>query len=99
MQKLAPHLDSPVFAPLLQSFCRITLMLRDCYERLRLNDPIGPDGEIRPSVDTLRRLMQTQSQLATALGLTPATLAALTKEKPIDLAAFFAIEANGRARD
>lgn len=85
---LAPHLENPVFTPLLQSFGRLSLLLQDAYDRLRLEDRLlGDDGELRTSVDTIRKLAETQARLARELGLTPSTLRALTREKRADLAA------------
>jgi hypothetical protein len=87
---LASHLDNPVFTPVLQSFGRVSLLLDDAYEKLRSGDLIGEDGELRPSIDTVRRLAETQTKLAKELGLTPLTLRALGREKPADLVALYA---------
>jgi hypothetical protein len=53
-------------------------------------DLIGENGELRPSIETIRRLVDTQAKIAEKLGLTPSTLKALRKEKRADLAAVFA---------
>ena len=50
---------------------------------------------MRGSVDTVRRLAETQTRLAEKLGLTPATLRAMAKEKVIDLAAELAEVSDG----
>jgi hypothetical protein len=85
---LAPHLDNPAFTPVLQSFGRLSLLLQDAYDRLRLEDRLlGDDGELRTSIDTIRKLAETQARLARELGLTPSTLRALAREKRADLAA------------
>ena len=89
-RRLAPHLDNPVFTPVLQSFGRVSLLLADCYEKLRDGDLLGDDGELRPSIDTVRKLAETQARLAKELGLTPVTLRQLGREKRVDLAAALA---------
>ncbi len=86
-RSLAPHLDNPIFTPVLQSFGRVSLLLQDSYEKLRNGDLIGDDGELRPSINTVRQLAETQARLARELGLTPSTLRALGREKRADLAA------------
>jgi hypothetical protein len=87
---LAPHLDNPLFAPLIAAFARTSLMLERGYTFLRDHDVIGEDGELRPSIDAVRRLAETQVRLAKELGLTPSTLRSLSQGKTIDLAARFA---------
>ena len=84
IRTLAPHCDNPVFAGALAAFARITIMLERSYAFLRDKDVVGANGELRPSVDTVRRLAETQSRLAKELGLTPATLRALSREKVVD---------------
>ena len=81
VKSTAPHLDDPAFAPLVQGFARISILLADSYEKIRDQNLIGEDGELRPSIETIRRLVDTQSKLAEKLGLTPATLKALRKAK------------------
>jgi hypothetical protein len=87
---LAPHLDSAVFSPILQSFARVSLLLGDCYEKLRDGELLDEDGELRPSINTVRALAETQMRLARELGLTPVTLRQLGREKRVDLAAALA---------
>lgn len=82
---LAPHLDNRAFGPVLQSFARISILLADSYEKLRGAELLGEDGELRPSIDTIRKLVDSQAKLAEKLGLTPATLRSLGREKPVDL--------------
>jgi hypothetical protein len=43
-------------------------------------------GELRPSIDTIGRLVGQQTKLATALGLTPTVLGKLKQPKRVDLA-------------
>jgi hypothetical protein len=81
---LAPHLDDRAFGPVLQSFGRISLLLADSYEKIRGAELVGEDGELRPSIDTIRKLADTQAKLADKLGLTPLTLRALGREKRAD---------------
>jgi hypothetical protein len=85
-RRLAPHLENPIFLPLLQSFCCISLLLERGYQSLR-DGILLDEHELRGSVDTVRRLAETQTRLAEKLGLTPATLRAMAKEKVVDLAA------------
>ncbi len=87
---LAPHLENQVFTPVLQSFARVSLLLGDCYEKLRDGDLLSEDGELRPSINTVRALAETQMRLARELGLTPATLRSLGREKRVDLPGAFA---------
>jgi hypothetical protein len=93
---LAPHLDSPLFTPVLQSFGRISLLLQDSYEKLRNGDLIDDEtGELRPSIDAVRKLSETQMRLAASLGLTPLSLRLFAKEKRVDLASAFAEAEDG----
>src|SRR5260370_21852256 len=87
---LAPHLENQVFTPVLQSFARVSLLLGDCYEKLRDGELLNDDGELRPSINTVRALAETQMRLARELGLTPVTLRQLGREKRVDLAAALA---------
>lgn len=91
LQTLAPHLDRPEFLPLLRSYARLSILIERTYGVIRDDDSLmGEDGEIRSSIDTVRRLAETQSRLAEKLGLTPATLRAFSREKTVDLAAVMA---------
>jgi hypothetical protein len=94
IRTLAPHLDNPAFAPTLQSFARVSILLERGYAFLRDRDVIA-DDEIRSSYDSVRRMAETAARLARELGLTPATLQAMAKGKPIDLAARFADLSDG----
>jgi hypothetical protein len=90
VRQTAPHLDNPAFAPLLQGFARVSILLTDAYEKVRDMDLIGEDGELRPSIETIRRLVDTQAKLAEKLGIAPATLRQFSKEKAVDFAAMLA---------
>jgi len=94
-RSLASHLDDPIFTPVLQSFARVSLLLGDCYEKLRDGNLIGDNGELRPSIDIIRKLAETQARLARELGLTPATLRSMSREKNVDLASAFAEHVDG----
>ncbi|MBF6570423.1 MAG: hypothetical protein IVW54_16275 [Candidatus Binataceae bacterium] len=87
---VAPHLDDPKFAPLLNSFGRISLLALDGYETLREGGLLNEDGELRSSVDTFQRLVGQQLKLGRELGLTPTALNKIRNEKPVDLAGAFA---------
>jgi hypothetical protein len=86
-RRLAPHLENAIFLPLLQSFCRVSLLLERGYQSLRDRSLLDEEGELCASIDIVRRLAETQTRLAEKLGLTPATLRAMAKEKVVDLAA------------
>jgi hypothetical protein len=88
--QVAPHLDDAKFGPLLHSFARISLLGLDAYEHLRLSGIVGRDGELRPSVDVIQRLITSQLRLANALGLSPLALGKLKGALPDDLAAALA---------
>jgi hypothetical protein len=81
---IAPHCDNPIFTPALAAFARVSLLLERAYAFVRDKDVVGENGELRPSVDAVRRLAETQSRLAKELGLTPGTLRALSREKVIN---------------
>lgn len=89
LRSLAPHLDNRTFGPQVQAYAKVTLLLARAYETLRTGELTNLDGEIKASVDVCRRLAETSSRLARELGITPATLRALSREKNVDLAASF----------
>ena len=83
---LAPHLASPLFRPLLHSFCSVTRLIHKVGAKVEQMDMCDQDGELRRSYDTLMRMMLTQSRLANELGLTPRSLRELAQAaqmKPI----------------
>ena len=90
VRKFSPSLEDPKYGPLLASFARMSLLALDSYEFIRTNGITGENGELRSSVETVNRLIAGQLKLATALGLSPASLAKVRNEKPVDLAAAFA---------
>ena len=78
-----PHLrNRPGLLPQLKSYVRITLLIERGYERIRNDEILGADGEIRSSVDTLRRLMLTQSHLARELGIGAMQQESMAQMKP-----------------
>jgi hypothetical protein len=85
--KIHPHAKN--FPLELDALARVSVVFRDVYDFLRVAGIVGPNGEIRSSVDTLRRLADTQLRLAEKLGLTPVGLSKL-KQEPDDLAAALA---------
>ncbi len=44
-RRLAPHLENPIFLPLLQSFCRVSLLFERGYQSLRDGSLLDEDGE------------------------------------------------------
>jgi hypothetical protein len=82
--KVAPHLDDPMYGPLIHSFARISILTLDACDYLRLNGIVGADGELRPSCDVVQRLINSQLRLANALGLSPAARQALAKVRGDD---------------
>jgi hypothetical protein len=74
---VAPHLDDPKFGPLIQSFARISILGLDAYEVLRQRGIVGDDGNFRPGLDVIQRLITSQLRLANALGLSPLALSKL----------------------
>jgi hypothetical protein len=74
---VAEHLREDEYAPLIQSFGRISLLVIDGYEVLRAGGLLNKDGELRSSVDTFQRLVGQQLKLARELGLTPSAIGKL----------------------
>ena len=79
-QHLAPNLADRKYTPALRSYCMITLLIERGFSELKSKPLISPEtGEIRNSVDVIRRLADTQRVLARELGLTPAAAPLLAK--------------------
>jgi hypothetical protein len=75
-----PRLDKPEFYPLVRGYCICCLQIARVNAALEEGDIISAEtGEVRSSVDSLRKLLATQSQLAKELGLTPSTSQDFTK--------------------
>jgi response regulator RpfG family c-di-GMP phosphodiesterase len=71
----APHLNDPRFAPLVRNFLHVSFILERAYQRLANADLISPvTGELRSSVDVLRRLSETHRMLARELKLSPSVV-------------------------
>ncbi|HEV3112588.1 MAG TPA: hypothetical protein VGY99_19040, partial [Candidatus Binataceae bacterium] len=86
MRRLAPYVDDPRFAPLLRTFAEVTLLIERSYAKLKDVDVTADSGELRGSLDTFRRLAETQRGLARELGLSPTVAATMTKPvKVLDL--------------
>jgi len=83
----APNLADDKFLPITVSFSRISVLSMDAYRFLHQRGIIGADGELRKSVDTYSKLLNTQLKLAEKLGLTPAAFRAVESGQPFDLVA------------
>lgn len=88
--KTAPELNDPRYSPVLHTFARANILLLDSYDFLRTNGLVNENGELRSSVDTVNRLINTVLKAGAALGLTPAGMTKLRKDRPIDLVAALA---------
>ena len=95
---IAPHLADPRYRPALQSLARITLLVDRAYETLRDRPLLDENGELRPSLDTLRRMIGTQSDLLKAVGLMPTSVQPDSQHKTLD-AVFERIEKVRQQRD
>jgi hypothetical protein len=85
LKLLCPHLDDPAFAATLRAFAEVNILLEAGYAFLREQGVVGAgQSEIRSSYDAVRRMADTSARLAGQLGLTPATLRALSREKVIN---------------
>ena len=73
--KRAPHLADPRFAPLIRNFLQVDFLLeRTCRRIAEVDDLISPKtGELRYSVDVIRRLSETHRMLCRELKLSPST--------------------------
>lgn len=85
-----PRLDRPEFYPLVRGYVICTMHVARVNAMLAEGDILSPEtGEVRSSVDSLRKLLATQSALAKELGLTPSVAHEFaTKAKTLDLADF-----------
>jgi hypothetical protein len=87
--KVAPLLADAKYSPLVNSFCRVSLLAADGYELLRNGGLLDANGELRSSVATVNQLIGQQLKLARELGLSPSAVSKLKKDK-LDLPAAFA---------
>lgn len=77
-----PALCDPRYSAQLWTYGCITLLIRDSYAAIKNQSLFNSQtGELRGSLDTIRRLAETQKNLANSLCLSPE--AARTLEKPI----------------
>jgi hypothetical protein len=74
-----PHLDKPEYMPLIRSYARLSVLIERAYAVLRDGNIVDDKGELRQSLDTLRRMMSTQAALAEKLGLSPHVAASMAK--------------------
>src|SRR6516165_2737953 len=83
-KRVSPILDEARYTPQLRGLSMVTLMMECVYNELRkrgsLINPVT--GEAYHSVDLVRRLAETQKNLASELGLTPRSAALVAK--PVD---------------
>jgi len=80
LRALAGHLDDQRYLPLLRSYCELSLLIERGYTELRDKPLVSTEtGELRGSIDTLRRMMDTQRGIARELGLSPTVAASLAK--------------------
>lgn len=77
LRRLDPRLGDPRYAFIVKSFARMVLLNDRAFETVRDMSLLDAEGELRRSVDTVRRLAETESRLAEKLGLTPSS------EKPL----------------
>lgn len=75
------HLDRPQFAPLVRSYCILTLKIADANDAMRDRSILNEHGELRSSLDFLQRLISSQMKLARELCLTPATARSMGREQ------------------
>jgi hypothetical protein len=80
LRREASYLSEPRYAPLLKSYCELTVLISRGYARVREGDlTSATTGELRASLDTLLRMYATQGRLARELGLTPTVAATMAK--------------------
>ena len=90
-------LEDLKYRPALRSLSKTTLLLERCYERLRdRKDLTNAKGELCASIDTFRRLADSQFAMLKAVGLLPN--APLPSADDFD-AAFERIEGMKKLRD
>jgi phage terminase small subunit len=72
--------------PMARRFCELEVLLSQIYAAIRTKGAFKVDGEVRGLVDTHRRLISTQSMLASQLGLTPVSRIAMqTNSRNMDV--------------
>lgn len=93
-KRIAPVLDDDRYTPVLRGLSMVTLLLERGYEELEGKPLINPDtGEFYQRIDVVRRLVETQKNIAHELGLTPSVAPMLAKSVSIlDLESFRAEE-------
>lgn len=91
--ELCPHLTKADL-PIARRFCEVEIIVTLAFAELKQREEAGLFVEKNKNLlDTYRRFAQTQTQLANALGLTPASRAMLRlgkNDSPDDLVAQFA---------
>jgi hypothetical protein len=67
-------------------FCELEVIVSQVYAAIREKGAFKADGEVRGLIDVHRRLTQTQTMLASQLGLTPAARIAMqTNSRGLDV--------------
>jgi hypothetical protein len=72
-----------------RNFARLDVLIDLLYERVRASGPVDDEGNPRPVVDLLRRMVLAHAQLASALGLTVKSrleIQAGSRSLPVDAA-------------
>src|ERR1700730_4717418 len=79
LQAVAPHVAERQYVLLARDFCRMDFMIDRMFAELYDKPLINPEtGELRNSLDLLRRMMDSRRALARELGLSP-TIPSLAK--------------------
>ena len=78
----APHLNNPVYKPLISAYVRTCMLLERSYSVLGSDAALTNDkGELRESIDTVRRLAESAAKLAKALCISPETMRLMRNER------------------
>jgi hypothetical protein len=64
-------------AAIARRFCELQVLIEQVYAFIRSTGVLTPTGEIKTAVDAHRRMTLARNQLATQLGLTPASRMAI----------------------
>lgn len=79
------RLDDPIFRPVLQSFCEISILKQLAYAELKDKPLLDDRGELRTSIESFRKLAEAQVRIARELGLTPAAAHLMGEAKNRDI--------------
>ena len=84
------RLDDPIFRPVLESFCEISILKARAYAELKDKPLLDNRGKLRASIETYRKLAAAQVRIARELGLTPAAARLIGEPKGRDVLAALA---------